>query len=83
MNQAQGLLTLYLIKDTEMDEETFRAVFQKDNVVGIEPLKVTLSNGRVHKFDVADWFNMMIEHFETNEDKEKATDGEISDKIAM
>jgi lipoate-protein ligase A len=84
MNQAQGLATLYLIKDTEMDEKTFYEVFQKDNIVGIKPLEVTLSNGSVHKFSVADIFDLIFEQFEKGEeDKEKATDGEISDKIAM
>lgn len=84
MNQAQGLATLYLLKDTDMNEEEFKQVFHKDNIIGIDPINVRLSNGSVHKFHVADILNLMsIDSFETNETEEKATDTKISDKIAM
>jgi hypothetical protein len=80
MNQAQGLTSLYLIKDTEMDEEKFRMVFQKDNIVGAK-FEVTLSDKSVHKFDVGgDILDMLWDSFENGE---KATDGKISDQITM
>jgi hypothetical protein len=85
MNQAQGYVKLYLLKNTEMDEEEFQRMFQKDNIVGTKPLEITFSNGKVHKFDVMDVLKMMWEHFEVEEEEteEKSPSSELDDQIAI
>ncbi|MBL4951042.1 hypothetical protein JK635_02155 [Neobacillus sp. YIM B02564] len=66
MNHAQGIIKLYLAKDTEMGEEEILKHFHKDNMVGAK-LEITLSNGDLHKMDVLEVLEMCWEYFEYDE----------------
>lgn len=70
-NQAQGLATLYLLKDTKMNEETFNTKFHPENIVAAN-LQFTLSDGTVHTVNVMELMDLEWSTFQNNKkDKEK------------
>jgi hypothetical protein len=73
MNQAHGLASLYLIKDTTMDEEVFSTKFHGGNIVAVK-VEVILSDGTVHIID-SNIMDLEWNEFQNNRENniEKAT----------
>jgi hypothetical protein len=83
-NQAQGTIQMYLVKNTEMDEEEFQRKLNVRNIVGAK-LQLTTSDGVVHNV-VADVLSLQWDVFdslEEEEEKEKPLSGELSDKLVI
>jgi hypothetical protein len=84
-NQAQGTIQMYLVKNTEMDEEEFQRKLDVRNIVGAK-LQLTTSDGEVHNVELADVLSLQWDVFdslEEEEEKEKPLSGELSDKLVI
>jgi hypothetical protein len=73
-NQAQGLVNLYLLKDTTLNEETFNTKFHTENIVTAK-LEFVLSDGSIHSVNVMELMDLNWISFQKNEDtnEEEAT----------
>lgn len=64
---VEGFAEMSLLKETKMTKEVFLNKFHPDNIIDQE-LKVTLSDGSVHTFNVP-YFTTLNWEFEENEEK--------------
>ncbi|MEH7116129.1 hypothetical protein V7128_01720 [Neobacillus vireti] len=68
-NQAQGTISMYLVKNTDMDDEEFQRKLHIRNIVGAK-LTITSSDGEVHNIDFADVLNIQWDTFDSLEEEE-------------
>jgi hypothetical protein len=83
-NIAHVQTSFYLLFETEMDKEEFQNMVNAETVVGSE-VKIVLPDGNTYNAVYSVITDMHIEEFEDNSlvDKEKVTDNNISDQIAI
>jgi hypothetical protein len=63
MNQFQGIASLYLLHETELDEEEFSRKLDPSNIIAGK-LHLTDSKGNVHIFDVMEVLELVKSLFE-------------------
>lgn len=76
------MIHMYLVKNTEMNEEEFQLNLHETNIVSAK-LQLVSSDGKVHNINLADVLSLQWDTFdslEEEEDEEKATKLQLSDK---
>jgi hypothetical protein len=75
-NQYQGIASLYLLHETDLDEEEFNRKLDPSNIIAGK-LHLTDCNGKVHIFDVMEVLELVKSIFENNK---IATECQLSDQ---
>ena len=69
-NQVQGTIQLHLVKNTDMDKETFLNTLHELNIVSSK-LELVSSDGKVHNVDFTDVLSLLWTEFDSLEEKDE------------